>query len=703
MTATDDRQRFGATFTTAALLAGAALVVGQNNSGTRAGVVAVLAVLAATVVFARNARAGKLPRTLLATPALLLMVIMAGLAALSVGWSLLPEASMHDALRIVSYTAVLALAALAAQMRPQNARAVALGVALAALIVSLYALGSRCFPGLYPAGDDYARLRLPFGYWNAVGSAAAIGLMLTLWANSRREVSRAVEIATYPAGGLMFATLMLSGSRGAILALGTGAACWFLIVPLRLRGGGYLAIVGAVAGLLVAWAYSRPALTTDNLPLADREAVGWKLLLALIAMTCVLTALGALVRRRRLKRPLTDPQRRNAGRLLLAAVVIVPLLFVTLGTDRGLGTLGDAVRGVTSESGAAPSNAPSRLTSANSLRGRYWSESRKIFSAHPLHGTGADTFLVARMPFRKASETAAHAHGMVPQTASDLGVLGLIVLLGLALTWLVAVGRLAGAAWSAPWRWLPRPDADRLASLALAAGALVFGVDSAIDWIWFVPGVAYFGLVCGGWVLGTPAAHPAWLTEGEPPAAEASGRTHNLRAAAIAVVGLLIAYGVYLPVRASQKINSGLHVAQSEPKKALKLGHEALSLDPTSAGAQMLIATAQNNSGHPQAAERTLLHLARTQPGNPEAWMRLAQFRLTELDDPDGAIDALRPIFYTTNFYMAAYNLAGAARRAKAYNALEKIARARKKELERQLDQLQQLRNRAPNGQPPRT
>lgn len=83
--------------------------------------------------------------------------------------------------------------------------------------------------------------------------------------------------------------------------------------------------------------------------------------------------------------------------------------------------------------------------------------------------------------------------------------------------------------------------------------------------------------------------------------------------------------------------------------------------------------------------------------------MRLAQFRLTELDDPDGAIDALRPIFYTTNFYMAAYNLAGAARRAKAYNALEKIARARKKELERQLDQLQQLRNRAPNGQPPRT
>jgi tetratricopeptide (TPR) repeat protein len=280
---------------------------------------------------------------------------------------------------------------------------------------------------------------------------------------------------------------------------------------------------------------------------------------------------------------------------------------------------------------------------------------------------------------------------MVPQTAADLGLLGLLVLLALALTWLTAAARLAGAAFKPPWRWLTTPDEDRLAALALTACALVFGVHSAVDWVWFLPAVAYFGLVCGGWTLGTPAAHPAWLAENQGSTAQVSDKTRTLTAVAITVVGLLLAYGVYQPVRASQKVGSGLHVAQTDPGEALELGRAALALDPTSAHAQMLIATAQNNADRPRAAEHTLLALVRQQPGNPEAWLRLAQFRLTQLHDPDGAIEALRPIFYTTQHYTAAHNLLAAARTAKAYEALERIAEKKRRELRRQLTVLEKL------------
>lgn len=679
---------------TAALLAIGALLVGVNSGGSRAGVAEVLAVLLATAVFGRAAYNGTLPRPLNASLGLLFMALLAALTALSVGWSLVPNDSMLDALRLISYTSVLALAALLAQMHQNRAREILLGLGLAALIIAVYSLSTRCFPGIFPDTDNFARIRLPFGYWNAVGCVAALGFVAALWAGTRRRESRWIEVASYPAGGLFVMSLMLSQSRGALLALAVGLAVWMILMPMRLRSAGWLAIVGVLSGLAVIWAYSRPGLTTDALPMATRESIGWKLFAALMLLSIALTAAGWLVRSQRFARPLTAPRRRSLGKLLLVLLALSPFVLVVgvgVGSDRGLSTFSDSFDNFFTTSTLAPGNSPTRLTQTNSLRGRYWSEAYKILDHHPLHGTGADSFGVARLQYRSDYLNASHAHGMIPQVAADLGILGLLVLLGLTIVWLTAAFKLGGAARRAPWHWLGPDDEARLASVGIMVVAIVFGAHSAIDWVWYVPGVAFFGLLAGGWVLGTPAAHSAATAAGPVAEPVRGGRAALLRAGAIAIVGVAIAWAVYQPVRATHKVEAGLNVAESDPAKAIKLGNSAIDLDPTNANAYMLVSTAQSNQGREKQAQGTLLALVARQPSNPAAWLRLAQYRLTTLGDPDGAIEALRAVFYLSPVDVQGTALLQAARQQKINEALKKIAEKNRKKLEHQLDELEKL------------
>ena len=78
----------------------------------------------------------------------------------------------------------------------------------------------------------------------------------------------------YPAMGMMLVTLMLAYSRGALAALAIGLALWFCIVPLRLRGAAVLIVGGLGAGAVVAWDFSRHALTPKTSPSAQRATAG---------------------------------------------------------------------------------------------------------------------------------------------------------------------------------------------------------------------------------------------------------------------------------------------------------------------------------------------------------------------------------------------------------------------------------------------
>ena len=161
------------------------------------------------------------------TAALMLLgfAALAVFTALSIVWSLSPADSWLEANRTFAYLAVLAGALALVRLAPQRWAAVLHGVALGCVLVCVWALTTKVFPGALAADETYARLREPFGYWNSVGLMAALGVPPLLWLAARRSgPARRANALAWPALGLLFTCLMLSYSRGALLALLIGLA-----------------------------------------------------------------------------------------------------------------------------------------------------------------------------------------------------------------------------------------------------------------------------------------------------------------------------------------------------------------------------------------------------------------------------------------------------------------------------------------------
>jgi MFS family permease len=689
-----DRAAAAVIAATAALLAVFAFFVGGELDGVRTGVALALVVLFVTGCFGRAAFTGVMPSPFRGAGLLMLMTLFAMLCVLSVGWSVLPAASYFDAVRTIAYTTIVAGSALAAQLLPTRAREVVTGLGIAALLICLYSLLTRVMPGWFPDTDSFARLRLPFEYWNAVGAVAVFGLIASLWLGCTRESDIKYVAGSYPAGGIFVVALMLSQSRGALLAAILCVGIWLLVVPRRLRTALWFGVVGLLGAAVVAWAYSTVPLTQDHVLLADRKHTGVLLGVILVLMVVALGALGYAIEQRRRDKPLPEAKRRANGKVLLIALAIAPFVLlggIAVGADNGLGTISDSVSDLVNPSLLAPANSPDRLTQTSSVRARYWNDGFKIWGDHKFHGTGGDTYVVARLPYRHDTLQVRHAHGFVPQVMSDLGTLGLILALALAGAFLWSALKVAEVAKRAPWYWLDGVDDSRLASNAIMLIALAFGLHSALDWTWFEPGVAAFGLVAAGWTVAVPLGLATDATT-TVPAAAATDKDRKLRLAraiGIGFVGVAIAYAVYQPARAQHIVDNGYsQLADGEAAKALKTGNDARDADPLADQPYFLIATAQNNLHKPKAADHTLLTIAAQQPGNPDTWLRLAGYRLNTEDDPAGAISALRPLLYISPNNERGNALLAQAKEARIRQLVEAQIAAERARLKREIAKL---------------
>ena len=168
--------------------------------------------------------------------ALLAVAVLAAGTALSVIWSLAPSDSWIEAARTFAYLALFAAGMALVRLEPRGWSAVLVGVAGGCLIVCAWALLTKVFPASLASEETYARLREPFAYWNSVGLMAALGVPPLLWLAARRSGHAAGNALAWPGIGLLLVCLMLSYSRGALVALLIGLALWFAVVPLRLRG-----------------------------------------------------------------------------------------------------------------------------------------------------------------------------------------------------------------------------------------------------------------------------------------------------------------------------------------------------------------------------------------------------------------------------------------------------------------------------------
>jgi hypothetical protein len=649
-----------------AALAAVAFGAKGGSEVTRAATVEVGLLVAGGLVAAAAIAWGR-PGRLDGGLAVALFALLAVLTALSVGWSVAPELTWLEANRTLAYLAVFAAAVGAARLAPGGWSVALKGLLLAAAAVIGYALASRVWPGALADTELYARIGKPYDYWNAVGVTAALAIPPALWLGARRSGHQPLNALAYPLLGLLFVALMLSYSRGALAAAIAGVALWLAFVPLRLRSLAVLAIAAAGAAPVVLWALSKDAFTQDGVPIAVREAVAGTFGLLLLAMTAALLAAGLATGFRATRRAPSPRLRRRVGLAAAAAACVVPLLaFGSVATsDRGIG---GTVSDLTSED-AATTGGPERLTTASSSRGRYWRQAADVFEEQPLRGTGAGTFGVARLRHRDDPLVARHAHGFVAQTASDLGALGLGVTTLLVLAWLAATGRAVGVRRGAPW------DAERVGVAALGLAALVFGLQSAIDWTWFVPGPAVMALVAAGFVAGRGRL-PALAAGGVAPAlagqayaggvgADAPTRELPagtlLRAAAARVRGarrppaerlvpavcvlllaLVAAWSAWQPERsdaASERALSLLEGGQLD--RAASEAQAARDANPLSPKPLFVQAAVADRGGDRAAATDLLQRAVVENPSVPETWLRLATYQLRELDRP---LDALRTL-----------------------------------------------------------
>jgi hypothetical protein len=461
-----------------------------------------------------------------------LLFAFAALTALTVVWSVQPDDSFKDAGRMLAYCGVFAAAVALARAVPAHWPAVLGGIVLAASVVCVYALLTKVFPASLDAGDVYARLRAPYSYWNAIGLTAAMGAIGCMWLGARRTGHALLSALAYPAMGLMLLTLMLAYSRGALVALVLGLALWFSIVPLRLRGAALL-ISGAVcAGGVIAWDFSRHALNSDNVALAQRTSAGHQLGVLIVAMLVLLSVIGLAFGFWTGRNAPSIVSRRRVGTMLLSllAVVVLACAGALAASHRGFtGTISHTLHSLTDPHAPVPSNGPGRLTAVGSVRARYWNEALKVYQAHPVLGAGAEGYATARLRYRTETLDVRHAHGYIVQTLADLGLVGLGITLALLLVWMAAAGRSthplnrrwsswstlrgwldrAGSGGTPGWRRLTSADGpaaaytpERVGMLSMLCLVVVFGIHSIADWTWYVPGNACVALLCAGWLAG---------------------------------------------------------------------------------------------------------------------------------------------------------------------------------------------------------
>ena len=106
--------------------------------------------------------------------------------ALSILWSLHPADSWVETNRTLAYLAAFAAGIAAVRLAPRAGSRCSTACCSRSTVVSLYGLATKVAPGWLAEDEIYGRLREPYGYWNAVGVTAAMGIPLCLWLGTRR-------------------------------------------------------------------------------------------------------------------------------------------------------------------------------------------------------------------------------------------------------------------------------------------------------------------------------------------------------------------------------------------------------------------------------------------------------------------------------------------------------------------------------------
>ncbi len=518
------------------------------------------------------------------------LAALGGLAAFaawtgaSAAWAVVGAA--HPVLeteRVLVY--VCALAAFLLVAGAAEAEWLLVGTWAALTVVAAYALATRLFPdrlGSYGEVDSY-QLAEPFGYWNALGVAAVLGILLAagLAAHAGRAELRAAAGFSL---GVLAPTLYFTFSRGSWAALGAGLIALAALDPRRVR----LTVSLAAILLPVApgiWLCSgQEALTKAGTPLGAAAHAGHRLAPVLILLAALAGGAAVLAARVRLA-----PRLARAVTIALAATGLVIVA----------GAAAAAPRAIDSFKAPLPSTGGDLnrrlLNASGNGRADYWRAAWHEVREHPLVGGGAGSYERYWLRDRPTAFPARNAHNLYLETLAELGPLGLLLL----------AGTLALPLWA-----LRRARARPLAAAAGAA-YVAFLVHAAVDWDWQITALGVAALACAASLL-------AWGDD-EDVRVEARGR-----AAAVAAAIVLALAGVAAQIGNAAVDASLVAGDRLQPRRAERDARRAIRWQPWSHEGWQRLAEAQVSVGDVDAARRSLHEAIARDAASWELWYLLA-------------------------------------------------------------------------------
>jgi hypothetical protein len=562
----------------------------------------------------------------------LLMAALTALECLSILWSYLPDSSWLGSSQAVSYLAAFAAAVCLARVAPNRWPALLGGFAIAMAALCGWSLLVKVFPSTLASSTTPGRLEAPFGYWNAIGLCAALGLPACLWAGVRRDRGRLLAALAAPALCLLLSVSVLSYSRSADAAGAVAVALWLIFVPLRLRSVMMLAIGAIGATVISAWMLTHGALKNGSAGLAAQDHAGHTFGIVIAVVLVVVTACGfwAATAMDRIEVPATVRQR--TGWALVAALVLGLLcaIGVLAASSRGLtGEISHVWNQLTSTDSHVSDTGAGRVFQFGSSRPTYWHQAIHVGDHALFKGVGLLGFGVARLRYTTDPSVVSEAHGYLFETFADLGLLGVVITFALLASWLIAAARPLALRVRASALDAER-STERDGMVALAAIVVAFGIQSTLDWTWFFSGVTVPVLVCAGWLAGRgPLVAPAPVPATEPNRPGLLDRLAARPAAAATMVLLLVAAVVigwmqWRPLHSAQQLTRS-EIANSTAR-AFPLARSATSSDPLSIAPYPWLCSLDMDIHDSSAARAELVKARNLQPQNPVTWLNLGLF-----------------------------------------------------------------------------
>jgi O-Antigen ligase len=421
--------------------------------------------------------------------AVLGLFLLCGWTAVSFAWAPLGGRAEDDLQRLLLYLGFL-IAAIALLRGPLLRRLLEPLIVLSAFVIVAYGLSERLFPKLIElssSGTAAGRLEQPLTYWNAEGILAAVGLVLAVHIAGDPMRERAIRSAAAAAGVLLGLGVYLTYARGALAAVAVGLVVLLALAPAvspQLRA--MLAVVGAsaLAGLVA------NGLSTVKSLSARDPAEGLEMLAPLVVLMAAAALLAPREPRRSIRLPSLPVSRPAIVLGLSVLVLVVGGLVVAALEGKPQGT--SPVRGAT----------PARLATVDSNRYRYWEEAGSTFAEHPLVGIGSGGFQVEWLKVSQRVDTSGDAHSLYLETAAELGVVGVAILL-------LFLGGVGAAA-------LRLYRTDPRVGVGLAAGLAAWAFHAGLDWDWEMPAVTMPALLLA-------AAAIAWSERRDAPSTPPPG------------------------------------------------------------------------------------------------------------------------------------------------------------------------------------